>query len=155
MYKAINGLGGRYSVDEDGSVFSHISGRKLTPGLLRGYPSVKLAGKNRTVHRLVAEAFLPDFPDKPQVNHIDGDKLNNHISNLEMSTASENLLHAFKTGLKVSVKGENHTNSKLSSEDVTIIKSLLLKREMVTSIARKFRISHSIISDIKAGKRWK
>jgi len=156
MYKAINGLGGRYSVDEDGNVFSHISGRKLKPGITSwGYYHVTLAGKNRKVHRLVAEAFLPDFLGKPQVNHIDGNKQNNHISNLEMSTASENLLHAFKTGLKVSVKGENHGQSKLSAEDVTIIKMLLREGETGTSIAKKFGVDQTTISYIKVGKTWK
>jgi len=154
--KEIRGLEGKYSVDEDGNVFSHIRGRKLKPVLMStGYYYVRLTGKNRLVHRLVAEAFLPDFLEKPQVNHKDGNKLNNQLSNLEMATAKENILHAFKMGLRVSPKGENHWKAKLSAEDVTIVKRLLLKGEMVTSIARKFEVDHTVISKIKLGKIWR
>jgi len=156
MCKEIRGLEGRYNVDKNGNVFSHINGIKLKPYLVgAGYYYVNLAGKSRPVHRIVAEAFLPDFLEKPQVNHIDGNKLNNHISNLEMVSAKENILHAYKTGLKVSLKGENHTNSKLSAEDVTIIKMLLRKGETGTSLARKFGVSQTTISYIKSGIAWK
>jgi len=155
MYKEIRGLEGRYSVDESGNVFSHINGRKLKPRISsRGYYNVNLAGKSRQVHRLVAEAFLPNYLEKPQVNHIDGNKANNDISNLEMATAQENVIHSFKTGLNVGLKGENHGKAKLSNEDVITIKRLLLSGEMVTSIARKFEVSQPTISHIKSGRTW-
>lgn len=56
--------------------------------------------KTFTVHSLVAEAFLPRIANKTQINHIDGNKHNNHIENLEWVTPSENKLHAFQTGLQ-------------------------------------------------------
>jgi len=153
--KAIRGFEGRYSVDEDGNVFSHRRSIRLKPRLAGGrYLGVILAGKNRPVHRIVAESFLPDFLEKPQVNHLDGDKLNNHVSKLEMATAKENMRHAFKTGLKVGTKGENNGQAKLSAEDVTIIKRLLLTGETGTSIAKKFGVSHATISLIKLGNLW-
>jgi len=156
MYKEIRGFEGRYSVDEDGNVFSHRRDIKLKPRLVSGgYLGVRLDGKGRLIHRLVAEAFLPNFLEKPQVNHIDGNKTNNALSNLEMATSSENLLHAVRTGLKVSVKGENNGKAKLSNADVITIKMLLLKGEKGVYIAKKFGVSHPTISLIKSGKRWK
>lgn len=58
-------------------------------------------GTSYYVHRLVAEAFIPNPESKPEVNHIDGNRQNNHISNLEWVTSGENSLHASKTGLQV------------------------------------------------------
>ena len=79
--------------------------RKFSNGK-RGYLVISLFhdGKMylKPVHRLVAEAFIPNPEGKPQVNHIDGNKLNNNIDNLEWVTSKENLLHARRTGLHTS-----------------------------------------------------
>jgi hypothetical protein len=73
-----------------------------------GYLAVSLSVEGlrvgKLVHRLVAEAFLPFAPDRPFVNHIDGDKRNNALENLEWCTRSENMQHAYDTGLLVSNK---------------------------------------------------
>jgi hypothetical protein len=82
-----------------------------------GYFRIRLNGKKYSIHRLIAETFIPNPDNKPEVNHKDGNKLNNHISNLEWVTHSENTKHAFKMGLidKSSIlnrKGKNNPNYK-------------------------------------------
>jgi hypothetical protein len=94
----------RYLVSENGDVFSTITNKFLKKNKTGiGYESVALHenSKQKTfrIHRLVAKAFILNPDNKPQINHIDGNKSNNHISNLEWCTAKENIVHAFKTGL--------------------------------------------------------
>lgn len=79
-----------------------------------GYFAVGLIGVGRRayitrtrIHRLVGKAFIPNPENKPQINHKDGNKLNNHFSNLEWVTAKENSDHAMLIGLKKSVSPEN------------------------------------------------
>ena len=67
----------------------------------RGYFSVGIRRKTFMVHRLVALAFIPNPEQKPYVNHIDGNKLNNNVCNLEWNTYSENLKHAYANGLNI------------------------------------------------------
>lgn len=97
-----------YTVYSDGRVFSHVSNKFLTPDTSNrfGYLRVTLwkPSKQRwLLHRLVAECFLEKVEGKTFVNHIDGDKTNNEVSNLEWVTQSENEKHAFSTGLKPTV----------------------------------------------------
>lgn len=95
-----------YGVTEDGRVWSYISNKFLIPGDSGGYKKVILRvdgkRKNLYVHRLIAIAFLPNPEGKPQVNHIDGDKHNNNLANLEWNTRTENMRHARATGLNSS-----------------------------------------------------
>ena len=101
----------RYEVSDSGEVRSWYYGvKKLDiPRPLKikkdkyGYCAVSLhhkdVKKSYTVHRLVAEAFIPNPKNLPQVNHIDGDKNNNSVQNLEWCTNRENIVHAYKSGL--------------------------------------------------------
>lgn len=66
--------------------------------------------KKHTTHRLIAKAFIPNPLNKPEVNHIDGNKKNNNIKNLEWATSSENRIHAYKNGLNKKYYGKKHWN---------------------------------------------
>lgn len=118
-WRPVVGYEGLYEVSSKGRVkrLARVAERKGTQGDLsvaermlslpvtpKGYLRVQLANgdshKNYMVHRLVATAFLDNPEAKPEVNHIDGDKANNAVANLEWTTSSENQLHAYETGLK-------------------------------------------------------
>ena len=102
--KSVVGYEGLYSVDCHGNITSDKTGHRMTPCKSRwGYMNVCLRkngkGKTEKVHRIVAKAFLPNPLNKREVNHIDGDKTNNELWNLEWATPSENMKHAVEEGL--------------------------------------------------------
>lgn len=87
--------------------------KKLTGTITRkGYIGVELDYKWYPIHRLVAMMFIDNPLNKEQVNHLDGNKLNNHVSNLEWCTNLENMRHAYKTGLQINDFGEKARNFK-------------------------------------------
>ena len=100
--KDINGYEGFYQITTDGIVISP-NGIKKTEVVKNGYARVSLwkngKGKHFLVHRLVAEAFIPNPDSLDMVNHIDGNKLNNRVENLEWCNLSQNIHHAYRTGL--------------------------------------------------------
>lgn len=105
----------RYAVSNLGRVMNCKTGRILRPGLNNhGYLNVVLArdgqGFNRKVHRLVLMAFSDYMDLSLDVNHIDGIKINNNLDNLEWATRSENIQHAFRTGLN---KGGRRKKAKI------------------------------------------
>ena len=110
---------------------------------------------NKTVHRLVLETFKPhvDMNDL-QVNHIDGNKLNNHLTNLEWVTASDNIRHAHDTGL-INTRGEGSPNTKLSNADVLEILQRLDTGELHRDIGSDYGVSKSCITKINAGITWR
>lgn len=94
-----------YSITKDGQVFSHKTNKFKKPFIeLTGYVTIQLyknnKKKNYYLHRLIAETYLINLESKPQVNHIDGIKTNNNISNLEWATPKENMKHSFDKGLR-------------------------------------------------------
>ncbi|MCU5173709.1 HNH endonuclease [Bacillus tropicus] len=121
-----------------------------------GYAKVKFKQKMIGVHQIISFLKYGKKNVGLNVNHIDGDKLNNKPSNLEVVTQSENILHAFRTGLKqpAAPKGEGNAFSKLTDNEVREIKSLLDKGLMKKDIAAKFNIDPSTISRINSGTRW-
>lgn len=118
-WKDISGYEDIYQVSKNGQVksFHKNSIRILAQKTDKyGYLIVGLYYKKQRkhigVHRLVALAFIPNPQNKPEVNHLDGDKTNNNDWNLEWATTAENIQHAFNTGIKVGPSGKNHRRSK-------------------------------------------
>jgi hypothetical protein len=91
------------------------------------------------MHTLVALHFVPQNDNPQCVNHLDGDKANNHFSNLEWTTLGGNVKHAVKTGL-FNVKGENHPMSKLSKENVIQMRELRKEGLTHQKIADQFNV---------------
>lgn len=124
--KEINGYPG-YFITEDGKVWSapkkgKHKGKWLVINPATNYPAVVLMKDKKrklyTIHRLVAETYIPNPYNKSQVNHIDGNRWNNTVQNLEWVDNSENQIHAIKTGLK-KVFSNQHIKHKKKSFDTT------------------------------------
>lgn len=170
QWRPIAGYEGLYEVSDMGNVKSlrrevrmpkggiRIVEEKLLVMLyLRGYQRCHLAKdgrvKNAQVHRLVAEAFIPNPENKPQVNHKNGIKTDNRASELEWATHRENEDHATVNGLKAS--GERNSNSVLNPESV---QRLLARREetglSIYALAGEFGVSKSTVSNIINNNHW-
>ena len=137
-----------YFVKDNGDIIGKRNTLKqtITPD---GYYSVCLYfnGKSKTFlsHRIIAECYIPNPENKSTINHKDGNKLNNHISNLEWNTQQENIEH-FYTKLSKRTIG-NHPNSKLSYDDVLeIYKWYNTHNIYQNEIAKKYNVCRTTIS---------
>lgn len=109
------------------------------------------------IHILVAKAFIPNPDNKPQVNHIDGNKNNNRADNLEWCTNQENMIHAYRHGLVKLSRGEDRWGSKLTNEQVKWIRKYYIPRDRqfgTRALGRKFGMHHSTIEDIVNNKSY-
>ena len=165
-WKPVVGFEGYYEVSDKGNIRScdrHVRcsrGEKHRPWkgkllksnpVARGYLALSLSKegvvKRKYVHRMVAEAFIENPLKKEQVNHKDGVKLNNRVSNLELMTGHENMKHAYDNGY-------NNPPKKLTEKDVEEIKGMLNRGVYQKDIAVLYNVSKSQISNIKRGVSW-
>lgn len=164
--RKINGFGGNYYISVDGIVTTDrrqgSAGGEVKQRLnSNGYYCVTLQHKGHKktalVHRLVAEAFIDNPENKPCVNHKDGNKDNNTISNLEWCTYSENMKHAIKTGLSKmpGLHGESHPNAKLTQAEVDEIRAGLCANIPPRILAKVFHVTPETIYNIRNGKVWR
>lgn len=139
-------------IDADYDVSNHgrvRHGRRILSGSVHrdNYIFVTLHGKQIPVHRLVAEAFIQNYEKKPEVNHIDGNKMNNAVDNLEWVTRAENQKHAVDNGLQP--KPAKTYQGKFTAEQRDEIKRLwdsgMFSRRQ---LSKKFSVSHTCINDI-------
>ena len=136
-----------------------IKGKILTPTLhKKGYYYVRLGSKGHQkhfyIHRLVATAFISNPDNKPQVNHINGNKADNNVCNLEWVTALENMAHAFNEGLGAC--GERQWQAKLYPDKVKEIRNLLSEDNLsLKEICNIYGVNYRTIYNIKIGRTWK
>lgn len=120
-----------------------------------GYKIVSLwdgkSGKTYRVHRLMAVAFLPNTYMKEMINHKNGIKTDNRLSNLEWVTRSENALHSYRIGTS-SKKGELNCKAKLTKTDVRNIRD---SRLSTTELMKIFNVARSTINRARKGDTWK
>lgn len=153
--KFIPELKDRYFINKKGELFTDYGETRLKDCMKNGYIKNGLIlkdGRSRHYfrHRLVMLCFSPrEDASLLQVNHLDGDKTNNALSNLEWCTNQENRIHAVKMGLAVSLKGETNPASKLKEEQVLDIIVDLLNHVPYSQIMKKYDCSKSTISAIK------
>ena len=150
MWKDVQGYEGLYKINANGEIWRVNKNKPLIPHRCQGYLRVSLydGGKQRKfyVHRLVAFSFLdePSNKDRNEINHKDGNKKNNHFSNLEWVTSKENIDHAIHMGLR---DGRGICNlGELTEKDMEIIKYLHnVKRQTFVQLSVIFGVSyHSV-----------
>jgi hypothetical protein len=162
VWLAIERLSGHYEVSNYGRVRRAVAGhgtrvgRLLKPRLLtNGYFAISTRWGNQSVHVLVAEAFLPPKPGpKHEVNHRDGNKLNNRLDNLEWVTRAGNIRHARGSGLMVPAHGERLWSAKLTERQVRAIRKL--SREWKSwEIGEVLGVKASTVREARNGRKWR
>lgn len=176
MWKPVIGFEAYYEVSSFGrvkSLYRHVirsngsdlrlNERILKPGLSgrlnNQYYMVVLntqeLKRTARVHRLMCESFYGINTAKNYVNHKDGNKLNNNLSNLEWCTSGENQAHGYKNGLKNSNAGERNGRSKLTEDIVLEVKRLIATDMKQVDIAKRLGLNVVRVNSIKSGRSWK
>lgn len=155
MKKIIEGSNG-YCVTSDGRVINS-QNKEMKLDDSANYLRVQIiyqngAVKKESIHRLVAKAFLPNTENKPDVNHIDGNKFNNHVNNLEWVTKSENMVHARENNL-IPVGSETY-NSKYSDEQISEACRLMQEGYRNCDVCKILDLPKNIVSQLRNGVIW-
>ena len=141
-----------YIITKKGEIINKHNNRLVKPQKNgKGYLRVSIGKKMMFVHRLVAQQYIPNPENKLQVNHKDGNKLNNCVDNLEWVTNQENRNHAIKNNLHF--YGDKCSWSKLTSQDVIFIRND--NSHNITELSKMFNVTRSTIRNVKTGKSWK
>src|SRR5690349_18700009 len=165
-WRPVDGYPGYY-VHLSGRVFFCGGVRRIKVGfrnniqLSHGYVVVSIRNKRRTLHRVVAEAFIPNPLKKKTVNHKDGNKANNHVDNLEWATQSENVIHAYKvlgretpTG-RLGLWGKKVIQMNLQGEIIKIHKNVMLASKELGISDDSIRNACYGTSKTSGGFKWR
>lgn len=151
---------GILSVYDDGRVFNNKTNRFIGSRNSRGYVQISMADKNRkdlkhlSVHRLVWTYFNGIIPKDKIINHIDGNKTNNKLSNLELSTASENGTHAYEYNLNTGTRGQLNGNARFKNSEILEIRKLHKNGISGAELTRIYKVSSNTISRIINNKSY-
>ena len=163
------GFSDRYYVSNKGRIFTTSAhNKKDNPTIMKparsfdkrrgtwGYMKTVMDGRTVVVHRVVAQAWIPNPDGKPFINHINGDKVDNRVENLEWCSASENTLHAYRTGLEKKQLGEKHHATHLTNEQVKQFKWEWANERKMTrkEYAKELGVTEATIKDIIRGRSW-
>lgn len=159
IWKDIKGFEGIYKVSNYGRIKSIIRYKKMMKTALdrSGYLKICLTDskhKKHTIkiHRLVAENFIPNTENKEQVNHIDGNKENNRVDNLEWCSQSENMIHAFKNNLIHRGKGKESPRARAVNQ-YSLDGKFIKRWDCIADAERELKLSKNNISTCCKGKR--
>jgi hypothetical protein len=173
-WKDIIGYEGYYQISNLGRV-KRLEGKCLTKGnsyrsvkekILKPFPNkargnylyinLNMYGviQQYRLHILVAKHFIPNPSNLPEINHIDGIKEHNYVSNLEWCTQLHNMQHSFKIGTHKIRKGNSSPNHKLTSEQIIKIREELSLGKTGRHLAFKYNVSEGMISLVKHNKNW-
>lgn len=145
-----------YAVSQSGKLYnlseSEIQGSKDRKGYIHVSLSKDGVRKTFLLHRLVASAYIENPNNYPQVNHIDGNKSNNSVDNLEWATASSNVIHAYNTGLS-DYSGERNGRAKYSDIFISTIRKDFEEGLTRKQLSALYSISYSHIVSILSNKR--
>lgn len=144
-----------YYITSDGKVYSNFSGelkRLKTQINSNGYECITLNKKRYSIHRLVGEYYISNPNNYPQINHKDGNKLNNDISNLEWCTNAQNQLHAWNIGLQ---QIRNAINCALTQKQADEIRyKYITTNTSQRKLAKEYGVAKTTIADILSGKYY-
>jgi hypothetical protein len=161
-WSLIDGYGDKYKVSNLGRVINEHKSRVLSAFKINsGYlcVSLYLDGKssNKLVHRLVAAAFIPNHGNKPHINHIDFDRTNNAIENIEWCSPKENSRHSYSAGrFKTCFKpGSEAPCAKLNESQVVEIRERSMNGEGDAPLSRAYGVTPRAVKRIRKRETWK
>ena len=157
----IEGIESKYIINPDGEIINTETGRYMKGGLdARGYVRVTIREpsigfkKAMKLHQLVAKAFIPNPHNYTQINHIDGNKQNNSIENLEWCTSKHNVQHAHRLGLRKGQPGTSNGACTHEEYEIRNVCELIAQGLGATAIARLTGLERGLIQDIINGRLW-
>ncbi len=148
-----------YRIDAERGLIYGLKGKPIGSRDSSGYLQIDarsradVPGRMLSSHKLIWTAANGPIPDGFEVNHRNGNKADNRISNLELVTHQENILHAYRTGLK-SNRGEQHPSNRLTEDAVRVIRRRRASGETLARIAADFGVTLTTICDVARRKTW-